>query len=211
MTTIFSRIMRPVNSAARESCGATRLNPRPGACQKTGLSNCAPHNLVFPPQRVRYTAHMRLGGVPVLILVSTLALAGCAHRTAPLPAAAAPTLQGDPAHPGHTTGWVDTKLYFGLGPADQPEKGIGEAQWREFLDKEVTPRFPAGLSVVDVYGQWQGKHQSAPERLRSKMLIIDYPDNAGNRAKIAAIRSAWKQRTGDQSVLEVTEPADVSF
>lgn len=88
---------------------------------------------------------------------------------------------------------------------------MSEAQWRDFLDKEVTPRFPDGLSVLDVYGQWQGKNETAPERLRSKLLVIDYPDNAENRAKIDAIRAAWKQRTGDQSVLKVTEPADVSF
>jgi len=75
----------------------------------------------------------------------------------------------------------------------------------------VTPRFPAGLSVVDVYGQWQGKGEPAPERLRSKMLIIDYLDTAGNRDKIEAIRAAWKQQTGDQSVLRITAPADVSF
>jgi hypothetical protein len=75
----------------------------------------------------------------------------------------------------------------------------------------VTPRFPAGLTVVDVYGQWQGKDQPAPERLHSKMLIIDYPDTNENREKIDAIRAAWKQKTGDQSVLRVTEPVDVSF
>jgi hypothetical protein len=79
------------------------------------------------------------------------------------------------------------------------------------LAKEVTPRFPSGLSVVDVYGQWQGKQQTNPERLRSKMLVIDYPDTPENRAKVEAIRSAWKRRTGDQSVLRVTQPADVSF
>ena len=84
-------------------------------------------------------------------------------------------------------------------------------QWRDFLDKEVTPRFPDGLSVVDVYGQWQAKSQASPQCLRSKLLIIDYPDNAENRAKIDAIRTAWKQRTGDRSVLRVTEPAEVSF
>ncbi len=123
----------------------------------------------------------------------------------------APTLAGDPAHPGQTKGWVDTKLYFGLGPADSTEKGVSETQWRDFLDKEVTPRFPDGLSVVDVYGQWQGKNQTTPERLRSKMLVIDYPDIPENRDKIEAIRAAWKQRTGDQSVLRVTEPVDVSF
>ena len=138
--------------------------------------------------------------------------AGCAHPAQTVgPALVAPTLQGDAAHPGQTAGWVDTRLYFGLGPADYPEQGISEAEWRDFLDKEVTPRFPDGLSVIDVYGQWQGKNQTAPERLRSKLLIIDYPDNAQDRAKIDAIRSAWKLRTHDQSVLKVTEPADVSF
>ncbi len=106
---------------------------------------------------------------------------------------------------------MDTRLYFGLGPADAPDKGVSEAAWRAFLDKEVTPRFPAGLSVVDVYGQWQGKDEKAPERIRSKELIIDYPATAENAAKIQAIRVAWKAKTGDQSVMKVTEPADVSF
>jgi hypothetical protein len=135
-------------------------------------------------------------------------LASCA--TTPAPSASA-TLQGDAAHPGQTQGWVDTRLYFGLGPADQPGQGISESAWRDFLDKEVTPRFPDGLSVLDVYGQWQGKQETKPERLHSKLLVIDYPDTAENRGKIEAIRAAWKQRTGDQSVLRVTQAADVSF
>jgi len=122
-----------------------------------------------------------------------------------------PTLHGDQAHPGKTQGWVDTKLYFGLGPADDPSKGVSEQAWRDFLDKEVTSRFPAGLSVVDVYGQWQGKEEKTPERIRSKMLVIDYLRTAANDAKIEAIRAAWKKKTGDQSVLKVTQPADVSF
>lgn len=147
----------------------------------------------------------------VCVSFTTFVSSGCAHPGQTAPAVAAPTLTGDAAHPGRTAGWVDTKLYFGLGPADHPERGMSEAQWREFLDKEVTARFPDGLSVLDVYGQWQGKNETAPERLRSKLLIIDYLDNAENRAKIDAIRAAWKQRTGDQSVLKVTEPADVSF
>jgi hypothetical protein len=146
----------------------------------------------------------------------SVAVSGCAHRSAPatpvtLTNVVAPTLTGDPAHPGQTSGWVDTKLYFGLGPADRPEKGISEAQWRDFLDKEVTPRFPDGLSVVDVYGQWQGQKNPAPERLRSKLLIVDYQDSRENRDKVEAIRSAWKRETGDLSVLRVTQPVDVSF
>ncbi|MGA9063209.1 MAG: DUF3574 domain-containing protein [Terracidiphilus sp.] len=156
--------------------------------------------------------HLRARLVILLFSVVSLAwVAGCAHPAVPAQIATAPTLESDPAHPGQTRGWVETELYFGLGPADHPEQGISETQWRDFLSKEVTPRFPAGLSVADIYGQWEGKGSSSPERLRSKLLIIDYPDNAENRAKIEAIRAAWKQRTGDQSVMRVTESADVSF
>lgn len=136
-------------------------------------------------------------GLPPLLLLGVLA--GCA-----VPAA-------DPAHPARTSAWVDTRLYFGLGDADRPAQGVSEAGWRDFLDHEVTPRFPDGLSVVDVYGQWQGPQEAAPERLRSKQLIIEYPDTAANRERIEAIRTAWKRRTGDRSVLRVTVPADVSF
>jgi len=125
--------------------------------------------------------------------------------------ASAPTLEGDSAHPATTQGWVRTELYFGLGPADHPDEGISEAQWRDFVDHQVTPRFPAGLSAVNMYGQWQGKGEAQPSRLRSKVLIILYPNTEENRAKIDAIRAAWKQQTGDQSVLRVTQPADVSF
>jgi Protein of unknown function (DUF3574) len=140
-----------------------------------------------------------------------LGASGCMRPAQPPANAAAPALSQNAAHPAHTRGWVETQLYFGLGPVDDPHAGVTEAQWRDFLDKEVTPRFPAGLSVVDVYGQWLDKEHSTPSRLRSKLLIIDYPDTPENRQNIEAIRSAWKQRTGDQSVLRVTEPADVSF
>jgi Protein of unknown function (DUF3574) len=153
---------------------------------------------------------MRLRGSLYALLFSVL-LAGCVHPRAAAHANVAPTLRGDSAHPDITKGWLDTKLYFGLGPADHPEQGISETDWRSFLDRQVTPRFPSGLSVVDVYGQWQGKEQHTVERLRTKMLIILYADNEENREKIEAIRAAWKQKTGDQSVLRVTEPADVSF
>lgn len=148
----------------------------------------------------------------LLIALLAFCLGGCGLPNSATPAqSTAPTLTGDAAHPGQTAGWVDTRLYFGLGPADNPDKGVSEAQWRAFLDKEVTTRFPDGLSVVDVYGQWQGAKQTTPERLRSKMLIIDYPDSQANRDKIDGIRSAWKTMTGDQSVMRVTQPADVSF
>jgi hypothetical protein len=156
---------------------------------------------------------VRAGPLSAAVCLAFLVCAGgcSAHQPIASLPAVAPTLAGDSAHPGHTEGWVDTKLYFGLGPADHPEQGISEARWREFLDREVTPRFPDGLSVLDIYGQWQGKNQTTPERLHTKCLVIDYQDSQPNRDKIEAIRAAWKKMTGDQSIMRVTVPADVSF
>ena len=151
---------------------------------------------------------MRVASV-VFALFLSLALTGCGYQSGAFsPAALA--LSTDTQHPRQTKGWVESDLYFGIGVADQPDKGR-DAQWRSFLDEQVTPRFPAGLSVVDAYGQWHNQYQKTTERLRSKILIIAYPDTQENRDKIEAIRLAWKKQTGDQSVLRITVPADVSF
>ena len=32
--------------------------------------------------------------------------------------------------------------------------GVSNAAWARFVDREITPRFPGGLSVVDAAGQW---------------------------------------------------------
>src|SRR3982751_5533121 len=47
---------------------------------------------------------------------------------------------------------VRTELYCGLS---RPEGGrIADAEWSQFLDEVVTPRFPEGFSVLDGYGQY---------------------------------------------------------
>lgn len=110
---------------------------------------------------------------------------------------------------------VRTKLYFGIGPV--VDKGsdaanvVAEKSWREFLDREITSRFPDGLSVYDIYGQWRTQGHADIERLHSKEVMLLYADTPQHRADIEVIRSAWKQRSGDLSVLRVTQPAEVSF
>ena len=151
-----------------------------------------------------------------LLPAAALLLAGFSYRplssqTTSAPSPATSILHGDAAHPGQTSGWVDIRLYFGLGRADAPDTGVTESAWRDFLDQQVSPRFPSGFSVVDVYGQWQSRGTHRIERIRTKLLLIDYPATPENLARVDAIRAAWKQRAGDQSVLRVTQPADVSF
>ena len=74
---------------------------------------------------------MNLRALATPVLLAAL-LAGCAAQPIAINAA----LHGDPAHPALAQGWVDTRLYFGLGPADQVQQGVSEQAWREFLDRE---------------------------------------------------------------------------
>lgn len=68
--------------------------------------------------RMQMRIRMRLCTLSLLPVMAAV-LGGCAQPSPPAAssAATAPTLQGDSTHPGQTQGWVDTKLYFGLGPA----------------------------------------------------------------------------------------------
>lgn len=126
----------------------------------------------------------------------------------PLPATA--TLQGDAARP-EAARWLRCELYFGIGTFGAPDDGVGEIRWGAFLDREVTPRFPDGLTVLDAYGQWRRHPGEEPSRLRSKMLVILCEDTQVNRALIDEIRTAFKKATHAKSVLLATEPVDVSF
>ena len=82
---------------------------------------------------------------------------------------------------------------------------------RSFLDHEVTPRFPDGLTVFDAYGQWRNHSSGNIGRLRTKVLVILHEDTPQKRAAIDEIRSAWKAATHDHSVLLVSQAAEISF
>lgn len=152
-----------------------------------------------------------------VLLPLLFAVAASAHA-APPAAEPAPSAQlhGDAARPAEAGGWVRSELYFGVGEETGPSAReqtdvISDAQWRAFLDKEVTPRFPDGLTVFDAYGQWLFRGAPEPNRLRTKVLVILHEDSPQRRNDIEAIRLAWKQATRHQSVLWSRQPVEVSF
>ncbi|MDX2110163.1 MAG: DUF3574 domain-containing protein [Verrucomicrobiota bacterium] len=120
------------------------------------------------------------------------------------------TLQADSARPASAQ-WVRSELYFGLGKLGVKHAGVSDKEWQAFLDKEVTPRFPDGLTVFEAYGQWRDAGQKSPQRERSKVLIILHENTPERRAALDAIRSAWKILTKEQYVLLVTQAVEVSF
>jgi hypothetical protein len=89
--------------------------------------------------------------------------------------------------------------------------GVSEAAWRRFLDREVTPRFPDGLTVVSALGQWRDRDTGRIVREPSKLLMIVLPGNADDQARLDAVVAAYKRQFKQQSVGVIVQPACTAF
>ena len=116
-------------------------------------------------------------------------------------------LAAEPSCRAGTAPYARLELLFGLA---RQSGEIREQEWRAFLETEVTPRFPAGLTVLSAYGQWRSP-SGAMINEPSRMLVIWYRHEATTEAAIEAIRGAYKKRFGQESVLRVDGASCVSF
>lgn len=149
----------------------------------------------------------------LVALFLAVSISACAHVQAPAgaPSTVTAAMHNDPARPADSGGWLRSELYFGTSSLNGEQGAVDDTRWIAFLDKEVTPRFPDGLTVLDGYGQWLFRGKAEPERLGTKILVVLHEDTPQRTADIEAIRLAWKQATGHQSVLWSRQPVVVSF
>ncbi len=99
-------------------------------------------------------------------------------------------------------------LYFGRNIGAAP--GVSDADWARFVDEEITPRFPNGLSVSDIAGQWRGA-DGAIVREPSKGVMIVLSGEADEDARLDAVRDAYRARFRQESVMLVQRQACVGF
>ena len=104
---------------------------------------------------------------------------------------------------------MEVELLFGRNIGGR--LGVSEAQWRAFLSREVSPRFPDGLTVFDTLGQWRDARTKALVREQAKIVRVILPVDAPAREKIDAIAAAYKQQFRQDAVGVVMRPACVSF
>jgi hypothetical protein len=118
------------------------------------------------------------------------ALLACA-QPGPPPACAAPL---KPA--------VEVNLYFGR---DKPAGGeVSDAEWASFLADTVTPRFLAGLTVIDVSGQHRDPAGVIGQE-RTKLVVIVVFDAPAHRPKVTAILDTYTRRFGQHEVFRVEQ------
>jgi hypothetical protein len=87
---------------------------------------------------------------------------------------------------------------------------VTAGQWLEFMDSEVTPRFPAGFTVVTTAGQWR-RADGAIARESGHELVIVFARTAAEEDKLNEIRNAYKRRFMQESVLLAEAPVCAGF
>jgi hypothetical protein len=142
-------------------------------------------------------------GLPALAVVAAAVGAGLVtvYRAAPTPAQPLACRAG-------SASMARVELLFGLGTRDGGT--ISDADWAAFLDAEVTPRFPAGLTVFSAYGQWRGETGPLTKEA-SRVLLVWYAPAPDSEHKIEAIRAAYRERFSQDSVMRVDGRSCVSF
>jgi Protein of unknown function (DUF3574) len=99
--------------------------------------------------------------------------------------------------------FIRTELFFGTA---KPDGVVTEAEFLAFLDAEVTPRFPDGLTLLKAYGQFAGEDGILVKE-ESYLLVLLYPFESAKEGdrKIEAIRRRYLKQFQQESVLRVDD------
>lgn len=100
------------------------------------------------------------------------------------------------------------ELVFGLSRKGRTD--VSDAEWAQFLDREVTPRFPDGLTVLAGSGQWRNS-AGVVIKEPARVLLVWVKPAADLEARITAVREAWKASQQQESVLRADGTSCVTF
>lgn len=107
--------------------------------------------------------------------------------------------------------YVETRLFFGT---QRPDGGpdVTDPQFLAFIDRQVTPSFPSGLTIQDGRGQWRDSRGTI-ERERSYELILLYPASEARTRdpQIERIRTAYEDAYTQDSVARLDERTLADF
>ncbi len=99
-------------------------------------------------------------------------------------------------------------VYFGR---NRPDGGVvTDGEWQRFLDEVVTPRFPAGLTVLSASGQWRGE-KGAVEREQAQVLTLLHSGDDASRRAVAEVAGDYKRRFAQEAVLRERTTACTRF
>ncbi|QRK06601.1 DUF3574 domain-containing protein [Archangium violaceum] len=101
-----------------------------------------------------------------------------------------------------------TELFFGLDRENA--EPVSEAEWQDFVDTSVTPRFKDGLTMFDADGQYQMDNGELIHE-NSKVIVLLHDGAPERSTDIDTIREEYKRRFDQESVLRVDTLSCVAF
>lgn len=88
---------------------------------------------------------------------------------------------------------------------------ISEGEWKKFVDTEIVPYFPEGLSIFSVDGRWQDRITKRVQKVPSRLVWISTVLNKDIYKKIEHIRSVYRIKFKQQSVGLIIDQGCNSF
>ena len=89
--------------------------------------------------------------------------------------------------------------------------GVSAAAWARFVARELTPRFPDGLTVTDATGQWRIPRTATSCVSRPSGSTSCCPAPADDQERLDAVVTAYKRKFHQHSVGVIVRTACVSF
>jgi hypothetical protein len=113
-----------------------------------------------------------------------------------------------PAAPQPAAPWLRCELFFGQSI---PGGGaVSSEQWQAFVDREVTPRFPQGLTVLKAEGQWRNA-QGGIDREASRVLVLLLPADTPRAPLMDELRNRYREQFRQEAVGRACTAAHVHF
>lgn len=112
------------------------------------------------------------------------------------------------ACPAGTGQFTEYRLYFGRSRADA--EVVNDEAWDAFLANEITPRFPAGLTVLDAAGQWRDSAGTIVRERSKLVVILTGVDDAG-LPRTDQVVQAYKETFAQEAVLRTVATVCASF
>lgn len=106
------------------------------------------------------------------------------------------------------------EIYFGKEIANVPE-GVTDEEVTEFLDNEISTRFPMGSTSYGVLGQWNRNGHAFKEDTVVAVLFAHDNENLSlvelTRDKVREVAWAWQTRFRQDAVLVAELPCSMVF
>jgi len=102
---------------------------------------------------------------------------------------------------------IEDTLYFG---ASRAHGRVTSHEWQTFVDSEITPRFPQGLTHWQASGQWADNRGKTIKEMAFVLKLV-HPDTEKDEQSIDEITNIYRQHYDQDSVLRVRNQVCVSF